>query len=128
MKRTKKGRKLFTPKNLFPSKNKEINKIFDKSNLLFYYCQNPGHFAWNFHTRKRRKGIFHASTIIEETSKNYALEEKETRREYYLVSDLFRSLSMGEDTWLIDNVSSNHMSGFKGAISNIKEKIFACMV
>ena len=78
--------------------------------------------------RRRKEGRFHASVVVEETSKKYVPEEKETRMEYYLVSTLYGSLIMGEDTWMIENGASKHMSGFKGAISNLKEKQFACMV
>ena len=56
------------------------------------------------------------------------LEEKETRREYYLVSALSGSIIIGEDTWKIDSGASKHMSGYKGALSNLKEKQFSCMV
>ena len=56
--------------------------------------------------RKRKQGIIYASTILEETSKEDVPEEKETRREYYLVSALSRSLITREDTWLIDSGAS----------------------
>ena len=60
--------------------------------------------------------------MVEETSKKYVPKEKETRMEYYLVSTLYGSLIMGEDTWMIDGGYSKHMPRFKGAISKLKEK------
>ena len=48
--------------------------------------------------------------------------------EYYLVYSLSISLIIGEYTWMIDGGASKHISGYKGAILNIKEKQFACMV
>ena len=76
---------------------------------------------------KKRRNIscFHHH---EETSKEDALEEKETRREYCLISSLSVSLITREYTWMIDNGASKNMSWFKGVISNLKEKQFACMV
>ena len=88
MARTKKGRNPFAPKKFFHAKKKEINKNFDKSNILYYYYQNSRHFAWNFHTRKRRERRIHASTDVKETSK------KETTRKYYLVSIFSKYLIM----------------------------------
>ena len=78
--------------------------------------------------KKIKEGIFHASTTIEETSKEYAPKEKETRREYYLVSTFSRYLIIGEDTLLTDNGALKRMSGYQGTISDLKEKQFACMV
>ena len=87
-----------------------------------------GHFIGDCHVKKRKEGIFHASTVVDENSKEDAPEEKETRREYYLVHALSGYLITGEDTWIIYSGSSNHISRFKGTISNLKEKQFACMV
>ena len=108
--KTKKGRKPFAPKKSLHTKKKEIDKGFDKSKLLCFYCQKLGHFIRDCHVKKRKEGRFHASTAVEETSKEDAPKEKETRREYYLVSALFGSLITGEDTWLIDIGASKHMS------------------
>ena len=128
MERTKKGRNPFAPKKSLHAKKKEINKGFDKSKLLCFCCQKSGHFIQDCHVKKRKEGRFYASATVEENSKEDAPKEKETRREYYLVSVLSGSLITREDTWLIDNGASNHMSGYKGTISNLKEKQFVCMV
>ena len=41
---------------------------------------------------------------------------------------MFGSIIIGEETWLIDCGASKHMSRYKGALSNLKEKQFSCMV
>ena len=117
MDRTKKGRKSFSPKKSLCAKKKETNKCFEKSKMLCFYFQKSGHFIQDFHVKKVKEGRSHASTAIEETSKEDAPKEKETRMEFYLVSALSRYLIMGEYTWLIGCGSSNHMLGYKGTIS-----------
>ena len=107
--RTKKEKKPFSPKNNFYAKKNDIHKGFYKYKILFFYCEKEGHFIWDFRERKRKEGRVHASIVVEETSKD-ASEEKETRREYYIVSDFFGSTIIGEDTWLIDSGASKHMS------------------
>ena len=93
--RSKKGRKTFSPKNSLGEKKKETNKGFEKSKILYLYCKNPRQFVRDCHVRERKEGIFHASTTVEENSKEDAPEEKETRREYYLISSLSVSLITG---------------------------------
>ena len=72
--------------------------------------------------KKRKEGIFHASTIVEENSKEYEPNDKETRREYYLISSLSGSLIIGEDTYLIDNDASNHMSRYYWQVVLVQKK------
>ena len=121
MARTKKGRKPFPPKKLFHAKKKEFTKNFDKSKVKCFYCGKRGHFARECNKNKKDEEKFHASTVIEETPKTNAPEEKETR-EYYLISTLSRYIITREYTWMIDNGASKNMSWFKGVISNLKEK------
>ena len=109
MARTKKGRNPFTPKKSLCAMKKDINKGFDRSKILFFYFKNLGHLIWDFRVKKRKEGIFHASTTVEENSKEDAPEEKETRREYYLISALYGSLITEEYIWLIDSGASKHM-------------------
>ena len=92
--RTKKGRNPFSPKKSLCAKKKEINKGFEKSKILCFYCQNMGHFIWDCRVKKIKEGRFHASIVVKENSKEDAPEEKETRREYYLVYTLYISLTI----------------------------------
>ena len=92
MARTKKGRKPFAPKKFFHSKKKEITNNFEKSKFKCHHCGKRGHFARECNKRKKDEGNFHASTAVEETSHKITPEEKETRREYYLVSSLSGSI------------------------------------
>ena len=86
--RTKKGRRPFAPKKSLHAKKKEINKGFEKSKLLCFYCQKSRHFIQDCCVKKRKEWSFHASTIVKENSKEDTPEGKERRREYYLVSAL----------------------------------------
>ena len=79
-----------------------------------------------------RENVHHQGTT---TKRNHAhLDEddneerpqKKTRgedvEEYVLFSALSRSVTLGEDTWLIDSGASKHMTGKKTTLSNIEEK------
>ena len=80
-----------------------------------------------FLCEEKKEGRVNSSTVVEETSKD-ALEGKDTRIKYYLVSYFPGSPITGEYTWMIDSGASKHMSGYKGALSNLNEKQFSCMV
>ena len=116
------------PRSPFVQRRKRSIKVLTNQIFYFFYCQNLRHFIRDCCVKKIKEGIFHASTIVEEYFKEDAPKEKETRREHHLISALSRSLIMREDTWMIDSGASKHMSGYKGKISNLKEKQFACMV
>jgi hypothetical protein len=53
---------------------------------------------------------------------------QETRREYYLISTLFGSLTNGVESWLVDSGASRHMTGNKGVLANFKENKFSSHV
>jgi hypothetical protein len=67
-----------------------------------------GHFAkdcW-FRYKYPRKVKHHASTVEDDESKRNQKSpsnEKENRKEYYLVFALSNSVSTGPKTWLVDN-------------------------
>ena len=48
--------------------------------------------------------------------------KKEDVEEYVLFSALSRSVTLGEDTWLIDSGASKHMIGKKKTLSRLEEK------
>jgi hypothetical protein len=88
-----------------------------------------GHFAkdcW-FRNKYPRKGKHHASTVEDDESKRnqkIPSNEKENRKEYYLVSALSSSVFIGPKTWLVDNGASKHMTGYKDILSYFKTKSF----
>jgi hypothetical protein len=51
--------------------------------------------------------------------------EKENRKEYYLVSSLSSSVFTGPKTWLVDSGASKHMTGYKEILSDFETKYFA---
>jgi hypothetical protein len=62
-------------------------------------------YCW-FRKKYPRKGKHHASTIEDDESKRnkkIPSNEKENRKEYYLVSALSNSVSTGTKTWLVDS-------------------------
>jgi hypothetical protein len=51
--------------------------------------------------------------------------ERENRKEYYMVSALSSSVFTGLKTWLVDSGASKHMIGYKEILSDFKTKSFA---
>jgi hypothetical protein len=88
------------------------------------------HFAKDCWFRKKypRKRKHHASTVEDDESKRNQKSpsnEKENRKEYYLVFALSSSVFTGPKTWLVDSGASKHMTGFKEILSYFKTKSFA---
>jgi hypothetical protein len=89
-----------------------------------------GHFdkyCW-FRKKYLRKGKNHASTTEDDESKRNQKSpsnEKENRKEYYLVSSLSILVFTGPKTWLVDSGASKHMTGYKEILSYFKTKSFA---
>jgi hypothetical protein len=89
-----------------------------------------GHFSKHCWYRKKnpRKGKHHASTVEDDESKRKQKSpsnEKETRKEYFLVYALSSTVITGPKTWLVDNRASKHMIGYKKILSDFKKKSFA---
>jgi hypothetical protein len=87
------------------------------------------HFAKDCWFRKKcpRKGKYHASTAEDDESKRnkkIPSNEKENRKEYYLVSALSNLVFTGPKTWLVDSGASNHMTGYKDILSDFETKYF----
>jgi hypothetical protein len=88
-----------------------------------------GHFAKDFLFRKKypRKRKHHVSTVEDDESKRNKKSpsnEKENRKEYYLVSALSSPVSTGPKTRLVDNGASKHMTWYKEIISDFETKSF----
>ena len=92
-----------------------------------------GHYARDYRQPKRRfKRRFQASTSEEEEPKNKknakSFKEEESRREYYLISALSRSITNSANSWLVDSGASKHMTGFREALTSYKKKKFTTQV
>jgi hypothetical protein len=83
-------------------------KSIDTSKIKCFSCNKLGHFAKHCWYRKKnpRKGKHHVSIVEDDESKRrqkIPSNEKETRKEYYLVSALSRLVYTGPKTWLVDS-------------------------
>ena len=72
---------------------------------------------------KKRNKRFHAHTIEDEEPPTKTI--KEQIEDYVLISALSRSVSPGEDTWLIDSSASKHMTGQRDILSCLSENKFS---
>jgi hypothetical protein len=50
---------------------------------------------------------------------------REQTKDHFLILTLSRSITPGEDTWLIDSGASKHMTGQRNILSCISEKKFS---
>lgn len=93
-------------------------------------CQKLGHYAKDCRSRRKSFIRYNASTTDaeerpqREKAKEFALdqEEKNIRKEYYLIFALFRTISNGSETWLVDSGASKHMTGYISALPYLKGK------
>jgi hypothetical protein len=105
-------------------------KNIDTSKIKCFGCNKLGHFAKYCWFRKKypRKGKNHASTDEDDKSKRnqrIPSNEKENRKEYYLVSALSSSVFTRLKTWLVDSGASKHITGYKEILSDFETKYFA---
>jgi hypothetical protein len=105
-------------------------KNIDTSKIKYFSCDKLGHFARDCWYKKKnpRKGKHHASTAADDESKRNQKSpsnERENRKEYYLVFALSSTVITGPKTWLVDSGSSKHMTGYKEILSDFKKKSFA---
>jgi hypothetical protein len=89
-----------------------------------------GYFVRDCWYRKKnpRKGKHHASTIEDDESKRNQKSpsnERENRKEYYLVSALSSTVIIELKNRLVDSGASKHMTGYKEILSDFKKKFFA---
>jgi hypothetical protein len=70
--------------------------------------------------KKRNKKMHHAHAVEDDEPPMKMIKEK--IEDYVLFSTLSRSMSRGEDTWLIDNGASKHMTGQRDILSNLTKK------
>jgi hypothetical protein len=79
---------------------------------MLYHCDKMGHIARYCPARreeyKRKNKRHHAHAVEDEEPPAKIL--KEQIKDYVLISALSGSVTIGEDTWLIDSGSSKHMT------------------
>jgi hypothetical protein len=104
-------------------------KNIDTSKIKCFSCNKLGHldkYCW-FRNKYSRKEKYHASTAEDDESKRnkkIPSNEKENRKEYYLVSTLSISVFTGPKTWLVDSGASKHMIWYKEILSDFETKYF----
>lgn len=87
-----------------------------------------GHIAKNCPARreeykKRNNKRHHAHAVEDDEPPSKMIKEK--IEDYVLFSPLLGSVTLGEDTWLIDSGASKHMTGQRDILSSLTEKNFA---
>jgi hypothetical protein len=104
-------------------------KSIDTSKIKCFSCNKLGHFAKHCWFRKKypRKEKHHASTTKDDESKRkqkIPSNEKENRKEYYLVYALSSSVFTRSKTWLVDSGASKHMTWYKEILLDFKTKSY----
>jgi hypothetical protein len=86
-----------------------------------------GHIATHCPARreeyKRKNKTHHAHAVEDEQPPAKMLREQ--IKDYILISALSRSVTPGDDTWLIDSGASKHMTGQRDILSCNSEKKFS---
>jgi transposase InsO family protein len=99
----------------------------DYSSVQCYHCDKMGHIAKFCPTRreeyKRKQKRHHAHAVEDEEPPAKMLREQ--IKDHVLISALSGLVTPGEDTWLIDNGASKHMTGQRDILSYISEKKFS---
>ena len=97
------------------------------SSYQCYHCDKMGHIAKNCPARreeyKKRNNKRHHAHAAEDDEPPKKLTKEEIE-DYVLFFALSGSLTLGEDTWLIDSGASKHMTGQRDILSSLTEKYF----
>jgi hypothetical protein len=114
----------------FQKYHKGQRKGKDFSSYQCYHCDKMGHIAKNCPAKregyKRRNNKRHHAHTAEDDEPPKKLTKEEIK-EYVLFSALSKSVTPGQDTWLIDSDASKHMIGQKNTLSNLIEKFLSCI-
>ena len=94
----------------------------DFSNFECFTCHKMGHIAIDCpmkaeRVKKMRRFQDHAVEGNDQEVEEEAKKDEESSEEYVLISALTRSVSPGNDTWLVDSGASKHMTGYKDSLS-----------
>jgi hypothetical protein len=72
---------------------------------------------------KKKNKMYHAHAVEDEEPPTKMI--KEQIEDHVLISTLSGSVSLGEDTWLIDSGASKHMTGQRDILSCLSENKFS---
>ena len=72
--------------------------------------------------KKGRNKRHHANAIEDEEPIQKRERNNDSDDEYLFISTLTGMITHGNDTWLVDNVASKHMTGYKDYFSTLVEK------
>ena len=115
------------------NKKKEKNKNFhhnkkkdkkqkktkrDLSNVQCYTCDEKGHFAIYYPSKKKR----HHAHIVEDNepaNKKFRREKDDSDEEYMLIPTLTSTISHGSNDCLVDSGASKHITGYKESFVNM---------
>ena len=72
--------------------------------------------------KKMRRFQAHVVEDSDQWEEEEIKKDEDSSDEYVLISTLTGSVSLGNDTWMIDSGSSKHMIGFKESLSCLEQK------
>ena len=87
-----------------------------------------GHISINCPMRedqlKKKNKRFQAHTVEDndQEEEERTKEDEESYEEYVLISTLTGSVSLGNDTWLVDSGASKHMIGYQDSLSCLEHR------
>ena len=89
----------------------------DLSRIIWYTCDEAGHFARNFPNKQNKRKSnkirhhAHAAEDDEPSEKRiiYECEDSSSEEEYVLISTLIGNITHGSNDWLIDSGASKHI-------------------
>jgi hypothetical protein len=99
----------------------------DYSSVQCYHCDKMGHIAKFCPARRekyKRKHKRHHSHVVEDEDPPANII-REHIKDHVLISTLSGSVTLGEDTWLIDSGASKHVTGQRDILSCISENNFS---
>jgi hypothetical protein len=115
------------PLKRFQKYHKGQRKGKDFTSYQCYHCDKMGHIVKNCPSRKeeykRRNNKRHHVHVVEDDEPPKKLTKEEIE-DYVLFSALSRSVTPGEDTWLIDSGASKHMTCQKDILSSLTKNDF----
>ena len=100
----------------------------DFSNYECFTCHKMGHIAINCPMKaeqvkkKNKRFQAHVAEDNDQEDEERTKENQDSCEDNVLISALIGSVSLGNDTWLVDSGSSKHMSGYRDLLSCLVQK------